>query len=176
MRASSRHAMLWGLGLLLCAVLWLPLTHGQSPVVSPAAQTVGQMLKLDAAVAMERVRDRLPPTTATPATRVQPGAVPVAAAAPQLEILSILGLNGAQRVDLILNGRLYRMLTVGRVVDKWQLTEVQGRCIRLAALEPSRTTDVHQCFADTPSRAPQPQSQPSALARSLAGTEALRLP
>lgn len=177
MRANSCCAV-------LCAVaLWLggraPLTHAQNTVPAPAsstAQTVGQMLRLDAALALERVREKLPvpAAAAAPAARTLPGGVPAAPATPQLEILAILGLSGAPRVDLILNGRLYRMLTVGRVVDKWQLAEVQGRCIRLVALEPSRSTDVQQCFAEAPSRAPQ--TQPSPLARSLAGAEAFPLP
>lgn len=165
MRVNSHCAMLFGLA--------LPCLQALATPASPTAQTVGQMLKLDAALAMERVRDRMPVPATAPA-RSLPGAAAAAPAPPQMEVLAILGLNGAQRVDLILNGRLYRMLTVGRVADKWQLAEVQGRCIRLTALDPARTPDVQQCFADTPPRAPQ--AQPSALARSLAAAEALPLP
>lgn len=143
------------------------------PTNAQVAETVGQLLKLDSALALEHMRDKLPPAP----TQIQPPRTTGTAsgsAPPQFEVLAILGLSGAQRADLALNGRIYRLLPVGRAVDKWRVTAIQGACVHLEALDAPKTPDLHQCFADVPFRAPAPQ--PSPLARSLNAGEPWPLP
>lgn len=143
----------------------------------PTADTVGQLLRLDSAIALERMREKLPPptlpATSGPANSLRAASAPTGGPiAPQIDVLAILGVADHLRADIAINGRLYRLLRVGQVVDKWTLTQIRGRCVRLSTLDPTKALDGEQCFADVGTR--PPAAQPTPLARAL--TEAQPLP